>query len=130
MEITEEILTRLSQSSNLKCTLHVDGQIFPLQGTLTKSKIPIRKPGIRGGVYFTDTAAYKVKATTKDLSIVELLPKLMLGPNAEFRSVEIRTSLQIDNVDRDIILVSHLTNTMNTKSKVEVNLVIEKVTLD
>jgi hypothetical protein len=87
MNTDEEILSKISQA-NLPYTLHVSSKIFVLENvSITKSTIPVRKPTTRGGVYFTDTTAYKIKATTHDLSIIELLPKLMLGPNTEFGSL-------------------------------------------
>lgn len=129
MENDEEILTKISQAK-LHYTLHVDGKVFILEDvSLAKSKIPVRKPTTRGGVYFSDTTAYKMKATTNDLSIVELLPKLMLGPNAEFRSLEVKTNLELNGMKRDITLITHVANTMNTKTKVELNLIVDKISL-
>lgn len=126
----EEILAKLSQLS-LSYTLHVDGKIFNLEKvSLVKSMIPVRKPTTRGGVYFTDTTAYKMKAVTHDLSIIELLPKLMLGPNPEFRSLEIKTNLDLNGTKRDIILETHVANTMNTKDTVELNLIVDKISLE
>ena len=126
----EEILAKVSQLS-LSYTLHVDGKIFNLEKTsLVKSTIPVRKPTTRGGVYFTDTTAYKMKAVTHDLSIIELLPKLMLGPNTEFRSLEIKTNFNLNDTKRDIILATHVANTMNTKDTVELNLIVDKISLE
>lgn len=127
MRTDEDILVKVSESE-LSYTLHVDGKVFALESvSLTKSKIPVRKPTTRGGVYFTDTTAYKMKATTSDVSIIELLPKLMLGPNTEFRSLEVKTNLELDGKKNEIVLVTHVANTMNTKNKVELNLIVDKV---
>ncbi len=130
MENDEEILTKISHTK-LHYTLHVDGKVFILEDvSLAKSKIPVRKPTTRGGVYFSDTTAYKMKAATNDLSIIELLPKLMLGPNAEFRSLEVKTNLELNGMKRDITLITHVANTMNTKTMVELNLIVDKISLD
>jgi hypothetical protein len=129
MDASEELLAKISQL-NLSYTLHVDGKTLSLENvSLAKSKIPVRKPTTRGGVYFTDTTAYKMKATTTDLSIIDLLPKLMLGPNTEFGSLEVKTSLELDGKKREITLVTHVANTMNTKNTVELNLVVDKISL-
>lgn len=129
MNSNEEILSKISQA-NLPYTLHADGKVFILENvSIIKSTIPVRKPTTRGGVYFTDTTAYKIKATTHDMSIIELLPKLMLGPNTEFGSIEIKTSLKINAVKREIILVTHLANTMNTKTMAELNLIVDNIEL-
>lgn len=122
-----ELLARVSQL-NLSYTLHVEGKIVNLEKvSLTKSTIPVRKPTTRGGVYFTDTTAYKMKAVTHDLSIIALLPKLMLGPNTEFKSLEIKTNMEINGMKKDVILITHIANTMNTKETVELNLIVDKI---
>ena len=129
MDTSEELLGKISQL-DLSYTLYIDNKIFSLENvSLTKSKIPVRKPTTRGGVYFTDTTAYKMKAATNDLSIIALLPKLMLGPNTEFRSLEVKTNLELNGNKRDITLVTHVANTMNTKNTVELNLIVDKISL-
>ena len=126
----EELLDKISQLE-LSYTLHVDGKVFDLENvSLVKSIIPVRKPTTRGGVYFTDTAAYKMKATTKDLFIIELLPKLMLGPNTEFRSLDVKTSLDLNGTKKNITLVAHVANTMNTKDTVGLNLIVDKINFE
>jgi len=130
MNNDEEILGKISQSNNLSYTLHIDDKVFNLQYvSLTKSKIPVRRPTIRGGVYFSDTTAYKIKATTTDLSIIKLLPRLMLGPNTNFKSLEVKTSLNLDGTKKNIILDTHVSNTMNTNTMVELNLIVDKIRL-
>jgi hypothetical protein len=129
MDASEELLAKISQL-DLSYTLYIDSKIFSLENvSLTKSQIPVRKPTTRGGVYFTDTTAYKMKATTNDLSVITLLPKLMLGPNTEFRSLEVKTKLELNGKKGDITLVTHVANTMNTKNTVELNLVVDKISL-
>jgi len=128
--VDDEILAKVSQL-NLSYTLYVDGKIFHLEKvSLVKSMIPVRKPTTRGGVYFTDTTAYKMKAITHDLSIIELLPKIMLGPNTEFRSLEVKTNLDLNGTKRNITLATHVANTMNTKDTVELNLIVDKISLE
>lgn len=129
MEI-DKILDKMSQA-RLQYVLHVYDKVFNLEVvSLAKSKIPVRKPTTRGGVYFSDTTAYKMKAKTNDVSIIELLPKLMLGPNTEFGSIEVKTNLELDGVKRGITLTTHVANTMNTKTTVELNLIVDKISLD
>jgi hypothetical protein len=129
MDANEELLAKISHL-DLSYTLHIDSKIFILDNvSLTKSTIPVRKPTTRGGVYFTDTTAYKMKATTNDLSIITLLPKLMLGPNTEFKSLEVKTNLELNGKKRDVTLVTHVANTMNTKNTVELNLIVDQISL-
>ncbi|MDE1872593.1 MAG: hypothetical protein KGH99_03845 [Thaumarchaeota archaeon] len=128
MEVSEEIMSKIIQSSNLKYTLHIDEKIFNLENVfIAKSKIPVRKPTTRGGVYFTDTTAYKIRADTGDTSILSLLPKIMLGPNTEFKPVKVKTSLLFGDEKKEIALVSHVSNTVNTKTRVELNLIVDEI---
>jgi len=128
MEIDGEIMSKIIQTSNLKYTLHIDEKIFDLENVfIAKSKIPVRKPTIRGGVYFTDTTAYKIRASTGDMSILALLPTIMLGPNTEFKPVKVKTSLLSDSGKKEIVLVSHVANTVNTKTRVELNLIVDEI---
>lgn len=128
MEVSEEIMSKIIQSSNLKYTLHIDEKIFNLENVfIAKSKIPVRKPTTRGGVYFTDTTAYKIKADTNDMSILSFLPKIMLGPNTEFKPVKVKASLLLGGEKKEIALVSHVSNTVNTKTRVELNLIVDEI---
>ena len=127
MEVNEDVMSQLIQFADLKYTLHVDDKIFNLENvSIEKSKIPVRKPTTRGGVYFTDTMAYKIRATTNDMSILSLLPQIMLGPNTEFKPIEVKTSLSIGNETKHVTLVSHVSNTVNTKSRVELNMIVDR----
>lgn len=127
MEVKEDVMMQLIQSADLKYTLHVDDKTFNLDNvSIEKSKIPVRKPTTRGGVYFTDTMAYKIKAATNDMSILSLLPKIMLGPNTEFQPIEVKTRLLVGNETKHVTLVSHVSNTVNTKTRVELNMIIDR----
>jgi hypothetical protein len=131
MEIDEKILSKLIEAGDMKYNLYLDGKEYPLdQVTMAKSSIPVRKPTTRGGVYFSDTTAYKIKAITNDLSLIPMISKVMLGPNTDFKPLEIKTNLNIDGKRHDIILVTHLTNTMNSSTKLELHLIVDKTKLE
>ena len=126
LEVDEEVISRVAGYTDLEYTMHVDDRVFRIENvSITKSKIPVRKPTQRGGVYFADTTAYKIKASTEDLSILTLLPKILFGPNTGFQPVEVRTSLIREGKASSVVLVSHVTNTMNTKSRVDLNLIVD-----
>ena len=97
--------------------------------SIVKSTIPVRKPTTRGGVYFTDTSAYKIKALTNDIAISSEIPKLMLGPNTDFKPFFVKTELDIGGTKQHVTLTVHLTNAVNTKDHVELNLIVDKVDL-
>ena len=131
MTTDEVILAKIAQSSNLQGFLQVGEKNYSLNYlSVTKSKIPVRRPTTRGGVYFSDTTAYKVKASTKDLSVISEIPKVMLGPNTDFKPIQIKASLQLDGTTRTVTLVTHLTNAMNSKTMVELNLIVDNVQLE
>ena len=131
MATDEVILAKISQSSTLQGFLQIGEKNYSLNHlSVAKSKIPVRRPTTRGGVYFSDTTAYKVKASTKDLSVISEIPKVMLGPNTDFKPIQIKASLQLDGTTRTVTLVTHLTNTMNSKTMVELNLIVDNVQLE
>jgi len=131
MEMDEKILLKLIEANNIKYNLYLDGKEYHLeQVNVAKSSIPVRKPTTRGGVYFSDTTAYKIKATTFDLSLIPLISKVMLGPNTDFKPLEIKTNLNIDGKNHGIILTTHLTNTMNSGTKLELHLIVDKTKLE
>ena len=126
----EEIMVKLLEAQNLSYILDIEEKSYPIQNVIiAKSKIPVREPTTRGGVYFTDVEAYKVKAQTSDVSIKNEIPKLMLGPNTDFKPIFLRTSLKINGKDHMVTMATHLTNSVNTKDLVELNLIVDKVDL-
>ncbi|TRZ80442.1 MAG: hypothetical protein D4R90_01730 [Nitrosopumilales archaeon] len=125
----EDVIIKVSEGQNLSYVITIEEKSYPVQKiSIVKSKIPVREPTMRGGVYFTDVEAYKVKATT-DLSITNEIPKLMLGPNTDFKPILIKTSLKIGGKDSLVTMTTHLTNAVNTKETVELNLIVDKVDL-
>ncbi|HJW20376.1 MAG TPA: hypothetical protein VJ571_07465 [Candidatus Nitrosotalea sp.] len=126
----EDVLVKLSALQNLSCIMYVEEKSYSIQKlSIVKSTIPVRKPTTRGGVYFTDTMAYKIKAVTQDLLISTEIPKLMLGPNTDFKPILIKTMLTVDGAEHPVTLTVHLTNAVNTKEHVELNLIVDKVDL-
>ena len=131
MKTDEEILSKLTSNHSTKYNLHLHDKIFQLEDvSIAKSTTPVRGPTTRGGVYFSDTSAYKIRATTYDLSLVSLLSKVMLGPNTEFKPLEIKTKITNAGKEVPVTLIAHLTNTMNNKTKLELNLVIDQIECD
>src|SRR5713226_5196764 len=131
MAMDEILLAKISEILAIQGTLRIDEKDYALeQFSVTKSKIPVRRPTTRGGVYFSDTTAYKVKASTQDLSVISEIPKVMLGPNTDFKPIQIKASLQLDGTTRTVTLVTHLTNVMSSKTMVELNLIVDNVQLE
>ena len=124
----EQVMIKLLEAQNLSYTLDVEDKSYQIQSAeIVKSKIPVREPTTRGGVYFTDVEAYKIKARTSEMAIKNEIPKLMLGPNTDFKPILLRTSLMIDDKKQLVTLTTHLTNSVISKGLVELNLIVDKV---
>ena len=131
MEIDEDILSKLITAHDIRYDLFYNAKKYPLENvSIVKSSIPVRKPTTRGGVYYSDTTAYKIKASTADMSLISLISKVMLGPNTDFEPLEIKTTLNINEKILGITLISHLTNTMNSSTRLELNLIIDKTKVE
>ena len=77
-----ESLMTINAKQSLNYVLHLGGRTYPLGDvSIVNSPTPVNSPTTRGGVYFSDTFAYKIKGVICDLSVVPLLSKTMLGPN-------------------------------------------------
>lgn len=124
----EELLEKLSKLQDKKYSLHIADASYPVDvKSILKSKIPVRKPTTRGGVYFTDTTAYKIKAVTKETSLKTSLSSLMLGPSTDFKPILIKTNLINKNKEELVTLTTHLTNAVSNKDQIELNLIVDEV---
>ena len=119
------------QREPLKFVLHLDGKKYSFSDVMiVNSPTPVNSPTTRGGVYFSDTFAYKIKGTIYDLSIIPLLSKTMLGPNTEFREIKITTTIHNDEKETHLTLFTNLTNSVQSSSKIELNMILVKLTSD
>ena len=111
-----------------KFTLFVNGKTYPISGTsIINSQVPVNEPTTRGGVYFSDKFAYKMKCVVEDLSVVPLLTKKMLGPNTEFGKLKITTQIESDGKSIPIELLTNLTNSDQTPTSIELSMIIVKI---
>jgi hypothetical protein len=125
LELLEELMKSTSGGSFL---LSLDGKNFTLENvTIINSPTPVNSPTTRGGVYFSDKFAYKLKGTVNDLSIVPLLTKTMLGPNTEFGEIKVGTTVSSGNQKKDVTIYANLTNSVQGPSKIELNMIIVKL---
>jgi hypothetical protein len=123
-----ENLMKINQSHSYRFTLHLNKNEYVLNNvSISNSPTPVKSPTTRGGVYFSDKFAYKLKGTIHDLSVVPLLTKTMLGPNTEFGEIKITTQIDTDNQKRDLSIYANLTNSVQGPSKIELNMIIIKL---
>ena len=131
MSFNKELLQKLmefNEKNSPKFTLCVNNGTYPITSTtITNSPIPVNEPTTRGGVYFSDKFAYKMKCVVEDLSIVPLLTKKMLGPNTEFGELKITTMIESGGKSIPIEIFTNLTNSVQTPSSIELSLIIVKL---
>ena len=128
MSLDEKLLSKIieiQKSLKLDFLIHFENVTFHLDNvTIIKSTTPVSKPTVRGGVYFSNTFNFKIKATVNDFSIIPLLSKSMLGPNSEFQELKITTSIPIANSQKNMTFFVYLTNSMQSSSYIELNMIV------
>ncbi len=118
-------LLQIQEKQRLEFSVQIENKLFALnEASIEKSSTPVTSPTLRGGVYFSDTYVYKIKGIVSDSTIIPLLSKTMLGPNTEFSDILVKTSAIIDSKKANISLHANLTNSMQSSSKIELNLII------
>jgi len=123
-----ESLMSINERESLEYVLHLDNKQYSLsEVVIVNSPTPVNSPTTRGGVYFSDTFAYKIKGSINDLSIVPLLSKTMLGPNTEFGEIKITTNFSKDGKKIFLSLLTNLTNSVQSSSKIELNMILVKL---
>jgi len=121
-------IIEIQKSTKLDFILRLASDTFLLENVvITKSLTPVNRPTNRGGVYFSDTFVFKIKATVSDLSLAPLLSQSMLGPNPDFQDLEITTKAKIANSLKNLKLFVHLTNSMQSSSLIELNMNIIRI---
>ncbi|MCE9653256.1 MAG: hypothetical protein K8Q89_09445 [Nitrosarchaeum sp.] len=118
----------INEKESLEYVMHLDNKQYLLSDVvIVNSPTPVNSPTTRGGVYFSDTFAYKIKGIIDDLSIIPLLSKTMLGPNTEFGEIKITTNLLKNGKTVPLSLFTNLTNSVQYPSKIELNMILVKL---
>lgn len=125
-----EKLIEFNEKNSPKFMLCIDEKTFPITDTvIANSPIPVNEPTTRGGVYFSEKFAYKMKCVINDLSVIPLLTKKMLGPNTEFGELKITGEIEFDGKLTPIEIFTNLTNSIQTLNSIEIHLIILKLEL-
>lgn len=120
-EIAEKII--LGQISMNESSILVDKREFSLHDVnIAKSTAPVKKPTMRGGVYFANVNNYKLSGTVTDFDILPMLSGKMLGPNTDF--AEIPVTAEISPGTQKLVLITNLTDMMQNSKKIVLNMVI------
>ena len=134
MSVNPELLKSLmtiNEKNPPEFLLHLEDSTYPITNvSITNSPTPVNEPTTRGGVYFSDKFAYKMKGVIEDLSIVPQLTKKMLGPNTEFGELKISTQIQKDEKLLNLQISTNLTNSVQTPNSIELSMIIVKLDSD
>jgi len=123
-----EILMEFNEKNSPEYLLYLNDDTFPITCvSITNSPTPVNKPTTRGGVYFSDKFAYKLKGVIKDLSVIPLLTEKMLGPNTEFGDLKISTQIESDQKPMNLEIFTNLTNSVQTPNSIELSMIIVKL---
>ena len=119
MTLDKTLLQRLVEQKIRITSLQIQKNSFTVeQSEITFSDVPVNRPTTRGGVYFSDTTAYKAKILIRDLSISKFLSQAMLGPNTEFADIDLTPESE------NFLISANLTNYVQKSSGIELNLTI------
>jgi len=123
-----EILMEFNEKNSPEYLLYLNNDTFPITSvSITNSPTPVNEPTTRGGVYFSDKFAYKLKGVIKDLSVIPLLTEKMLGPNTEFGELKIVTQIESDGKSMNLEIFTNLTNSIQTPNSIELSMIIVKL---
>ena len=123
-----EILMKFIEKNSPEYLLYLNNATFPITCvSITNSPIPVNEPTTRGGVYFSEKFAYKMKCVIEDLSVIPLLTKKMLGPNTEFVELKISTQIESDGKPMNLEIFTNLTNSIQTPDSIELSMIIVKL---
>jgi hypothetical protein len=123
-----EILMEFDEKNSPEYLLYLNDDTFPITCvSITNSPTPVNEPTTRGGVYFSDKFAYKLKGKIEDLSVVPLLTKKMLGPNTEFSELKISTQIKSGEKLMNLEIFTNLTNSVQTPNSIELSMIIVKL---
>jgi len=123
-----EILMKTHTAKSSRFTLVLNEKNYVLESvSVVNSPTPVNSPTTRGGVYFSDKFAYRIRGTVNDLSIVPLLTNTMLGPNTEFGEIKITAKVDYHNQEIWLLISANLTNSVQGPSKIDLNMVIIKL---
>ncbi len=123
-----EILMQFNEKNSPEYLLYLNDDVYPINCvSISNSSIPVNEPTTRGGVYFSDKFAYKMKGVIEDLSVIPLLTKKMLGPNTEFAELKISTQMKSDGKSINLEIFTNLTNSIQTPNSVELSMIIVKL---
>ena len=130
MGIDEEALGRIAGAleADARCmsaSVSMAGRAVSADAAAVKRvSTPVAKRTRRGGAYFEDAEAFQARVRTSDPSVPGLVPRVMLGPNAEFSDVVILLEPRVPGAPPAIALHSNLTGAVQSGGSTELVLTV------
>ena len=126
--MNERELQVIIQENSSKFEIIIEDNSFKINEIkIFQTDNPITEPTTRGGVYFAEMREIKVEATILNTTILKHLSKAMLGPNKDFLDIILKADIK--NTGK-ISLVTNLTNSMQTASKIVLYLILKNATIE
>ena len=123
--MNEKELQELVQKNELNFNMTIENNSFKINEIgVFQTDNPITEPTTRGGVYYAEMKEMKVQVTILDTKVSKHLSKAMLGPNKDFLDIELKARM---DDDKEICLITNLTNSMQNASKVVLYLILKDV---
>ena len=123
--MNEKELQELVQSNKTNFKMMIENNSFKIDEIdVFQTDNPITEPTTRGGVYYAEMKEMKVQVTILDTKVSKHLSKAMLGPNKDFLDIELKARM---DDDKEICLITNLTNSMQNASKVVLYLILKDV---
>ena len=126
--MNEKELQQIVQKNNTNFEIMIENNTFKINEIkIFQTDNPITEPTTRGGVYVAEMKEVKVEATILDTTVSKHLSKAMLGPNKDFLDIILKADIK--NTGK-ISLVTNLTNSMQTASKIVLYLILKDATIE
>ncbi len=120
-------LVEIQSSQHLDFSLTVDGNTYKMNNVrISKKSTPVTKKVSRGGVYVSDKFVYQISATVFDTSLINSISDLMLGPNFEFKDIQIDMKNGFEKWN-NLSLIVNLVNSVQKQRSNELTLNIIKL---
>ena len=120
-------LIEIQSSQHLDFSLTVDGNTYKMNNVrISKKSTPVTKKVSRGGVYVSDKFVYQISATVFDTSLINSISDLMLGPNFEFKDIQIDMKNGFEKWN-NLSLIVNLVNSVQKQRSNELTLNIIKL---
>ena len=130
----QDLLSKLLSSpnlDNLQFVLKLENENIVLKNVkLMKSFAPVKKPSIRGGVYFSEKEIFKISAILYDASLLPKFSMYMLGPNSEFKKMQIIVKNFLEDEHQIFSIFTNLTNSIQSSNSIELNMKIIETSID